>query len=236
VPELFRQIADPAPSDRGGRVSALPVSVAVHVAVLLAIVVIPLLASDVLPLVRGADIAWTPIVLPTVPPALPQPAVHRQAALPAADAPPVEPPTGIGRERMIVATEPPDTAAPGPRGVVDGTEVPGGISTVVPDAPPPPRAAAPVRVSTLLRPPVRLREVSPVYPEAARMARVEGVVIIEAIISPTGEVVDARVLRSRPLLDEAALVAVRQWRYTPSLLNGVPVPVVMTVTVNFTLR
>jgi protein TonB len=61
-------------------------------------------------------------------------------------------------------------------------------------------------------------------------------VIIEATIGPTGTVQDARILRSIPLLDAAALEAVRQWEYTPTLLNGVPVPVLMTITVNFTLR
>ena len=60
--------------------------------------------------------------------------------------------------------------------------------------------------------------------------------IIEATIGADGHVVDARVLQSIPLLDGAALDAVRQWQYTPTRLNGIPVPVVMTVTVRFTLR
>ena len=64
----------------------------------------------------------------------------------------------------------------------------------------------------------------------------QGVVIIEATIGPTGAVQDARILRSIPLLDAAALEAVRQWEYRPTLLNGVPVAVLMTITVNFTLR
>ena len=64
----------------------------------------------------------------------------------------------------------------------------------------------------------------------------QGVVIVEATIGPDGKVSDARVLRSIPLLDQAALDAVRQWVFTPTLLNGVPVPVIMTVTVNFTLQ
>ena len=70
----------------------------------------------------------------------------------------------------------------------------------------------------------------------AQQARVQGVVIIEATIGVDGSVDSARVLRSVPLLDEAALEAVRQWVYTPTLLNGVPVPVIMTVTVQFTLK
>jgi protein TonB len=92
-----------------------------------------------------------------------------------------------------------------------------------------------VRVGGNIRPPTKTRNINPVYPQIAQSARVQGVVIIEATISPTGKVVDARVLRSIPLLDQAALDAVRQWEYTPTLLNGVPVPVIMTVTVQFTL-
>jgi len=63
-------------------------------------------------------------------------------------------------------------------------------------------------------------------------ARVQGIVIVEATIGVDGRVQDARVLRSIPLLDAAAVEAVKQWEYTPTLLNGVPVPVIMTVTVN----
>jgi protein TonB len=65
---------------------------------------------------------------------------------------------------------------------------------------------------------------------------VSGIVIIEATIGKDGSVRDARVLRSVPLLDQAALDAVRQWRFTPTLLNNEPVEVIMTVTVNFTLN
>ena len=64
----------------------------------------------------------------------------------------------------------------------------------------------------------------------------QGIVIIEAIIGPDGRVTDTKVLRGIPLLDGAALDAVRQWEFTPTLLNGVPVPVILTVTVNFTLQ
>ena len=83
---------------------------------------------------------------------------------------------------------------------------------------------------------MRVKNVNPVYPSIAQSARVQGVVIIEATIGPDGRVQDTKVLRSIPLLDQAAIDAVQQWTYTPTLLNGVPVPVIMTVTVNFTLR
>ena len=73
------------------------------------------------------------------------------------------------------------------------------------------------------------------YPAEALAARIQGVVILEAVIGVDGRVNDARVLRSIPLLDQAAVDAVRQWEYTPTLLNGVPTPVIMTVTVNFSM-
>lgn len=119
-----------------------------------------------------------------------------------------------------------------PEGVVLG--IPGGL----PEAPPPPAPPpqAPVRVGGNIKPPTKMQDARPVYPPIAQSARVQGVVIIEAVIGPDGKVKDAKVLRSIPLLDQAALDAVRQWEFTPTLLNGVPVPVVMTVTVNFKLQ
>ena len=87
-----------------------------------------------------------------------------------------------------------------------------------------------------IKTPTKVKDQRPVYPAIAQSARVQGVVIIEAVIGPDGRVQDAKVLRSIPLLDAAALDAVKQWQYTPTLLNGVPVPVIMTVTVNFTLQ
>jgi TonB family protein len=91
-----------------------------------------------------------------------------------------------------------------------------------------------LRVGGQIRPPVRTKEVAPVYPPIAQSARIQGDVVIEATIDEEGKVADARVVKSVPLLDQAALDAVRQWEYQPSLLNGVPTPVVMTVTVKFT--
>ena len=113
----------------------------------------------------------------------------------------------------------------------------GGIVGGLPEAPPPPPPPAePVRVGGNISPPTKTRDVAPVYPPVAQSARVQGVVILEAIIGPDGRVTDVKVLRSVPLLDDAAITAVRQWEYTPTLLNGVPVPVIMTVTVNFALQ
>ena len=93
-----------------------------------------------------------------------------------------------------------------------------------------------MRVGGNIAAPKKLKDVPPVYPPLALQARVQGVVIIEATIGGDGAVSNARVLRSIPLLDAAALDAVRQWEFAPTLLNGVAVPVIMTVTVNFSLR
>jgi protein TonB len=92
----------------------------------------------------------------------------------------------------------------------------------------------PLRIGGHIKPPAKTKDVKPVYPAMAQAARVGGEVTIEATIGPDGKVADAKVVRSIPLLDQAALDAVRQWEYTPTLLNGVPVPVVMTVKINFT--
>jgi protein TonB len=97
-------------------------------------------------------------------------------------------------------------------------------------------AGAPLRVGGNIKEPRRQNYMPPVYPDAARAANVSGVVILEVTLDPQGSVSDARVLRSVPLLDQAALDAVRQWTYTPTLLNGAPVSVIMTVTVTFDPR
>ncbi|MGH7463439.1 MAG: energy transducer TonB, partial [Longimicrobiales bacterium] len=119
-------------------------------------------------------------------------------------------------------------------GLIGG--VAGGITGGIPEPPPPPPPVAPVRVGGNIKQPQKIKDVRPIYPPIAQSARVQGIVIIEAVIGPDGAVRDAKVLRSIPLLDQSALDAVRQWVFTPTLLNGQPVPVIMTVTVQFTLQ
>jgi protein TonB len=105
-----------------------------------------------------------------------------------------------------------------------------------PPPPPPPGGKAPVRVGGNIKPPTKTRDVRPVYPDEARSAGVQGVVILETLIDESGQVIWTQVLRSIPMLDQAAREAVQQWQFTPTLLNGEPVPVIMTVTGNFTLQ
>lgn len=117
---------------------------------------------------------------------------------------------------------------------------PGIGDPVVPPPPPPavrpapPEHQAPVPIGTL--DPARvLNRVQPVYPDLARRARIEGVVLLEAIISKTGQMQDLKIVSGHPLLVVAARDAVRQWRYIPTLLNGQPVDVITTIEVRFTL-
>lgn len=93
-----------------------------------------------------------------------------------------------------------------------------------------------LRAGGAIKPPQKVLNVTPIYPEEAKAAKIEGVVILEATIGPDGSVGDVDVLRSIPELDGAAIDAVKQWRFTPTLLNGVAVPIKVTMTVNFTLR
>jgi TonB family protein len=92
------------------------------------------------------------------------------------------------------------------------------------------------RVGNDIAPPKKIKDVPPEYPAIAQQSRVQGIVILEARVDESGKVSDVRPLRSIPLLDQAAIDAVKQWEYERPTRNGVAVPVLMTVTVNFSLR
>lgn len=109
-----------------------------------------------------------------------------------------------------------------------------GMSATVTAEPSDHAGPQPVRVGGNIRAPVKIKHVDGVLPGAARQAGVFGMVILEIIIGADGTVQNAKVLRSIPMLDQAAIDAVKQWVYEPTLLNGAPVPVIMTATVNFT--
>ena len=97
------------------------------------------------------------------------------------------------------------------------------------------RVGAPMRGRGMITPPTKVTNVPPRYPAVAMSAHIEGRVLLEAIIDKDGNVVDLTVVRSIPELDSAAVEAVSQWTFTPTLVNGVPVAVVMTVNINFSL-
>jgi TonB family protein len=129
-----------------------------------------------------------------------------------------------------------------------GAGVPGGVlgailapaqvnrGVAAPPPPPPPPPSPPQRLGGDVAQANLLSSVAPVYPVEARAARVQDYVMLQATIDKNGNVADLRVIRGHPLLNEAALAAVKQWRYRPQMLNGQPIEVITTITVNFSLQ
>jgi protein TonB len=240
---LFEDLIDSdVVAHRTQQAKTWPLSVLLHTLIAVGILIVPLLQAGVLPEPASAVKAFfvEPMSAPPPPPPPPPPA-------PARPQPRVEPrPVEVDTNTFVAPVEVPQEIRPeegldlgiegGVSGGVEGG-VPGGVVGGVvgglPDAPPPPQQA--IRVGGQIKEPKKLKDIKPVYPDIAKQARVQGVVILECTISPQGKVSDVKVLRGIPLLDQAAIDAVKQWVYTPTLLNGVPVPVIMTVTVNFKL-
>jgi protein TonB len=214
----------------------VPLSILTHAAVLIALVVIPLMATDVLPTPQSVmAFAAAP---PPPPPPLPPPPPPPTAVTPPQPVAPVNPNVAPTEAPPEIKPEPPQMTLGGVVGGVAGG-IPGGtlggvVGGIAPPPPPPP-PSAPIRVGGDIKEPRLLKKVPPIYPAIAQTAKVQGIVIIEAVIAKDGSVKDAKVIRSAALLDQAALDAVKQWKYTPTLLNGVPVEVVFTVTVTFTI-
>ena len=235
--ELFHDVTDTRPRASRAAGGTLAVSIVAHALILAAAIVVPLLATDALP-VPADDIGdFIPVAPP--PPDPPPPAVtrttseHRPTTTNAA---PVEPPDAIVEEQPRTPVVECSGCVVDPTAVDAFFESGTGTHPAVPQPPsPPPPPAKPVRLSAYEMP-RKVHDVAPIYPAIAQRASVEGVVIIEAVIAVDGSVRDARVLRSVPLLDRAALDAVKQWRYAPTRLNGVAVPVIVTVTVQFRLQ
>src|SRR6186713_2536822 len=183
------------------------------------------------------------VAAPPVPPPPPPPPAPVAAAR-KAPTPPATPPTP---GQLVAPIEAPRTieaeAASEDEGLPGGVE--GGVVGGLPEAPPPPpppapepaRPTGPVRIGGQLQAPALLHRVEPNYPSYLAQARVQGLVILEAVINDAGVVTDVKVLRSvNPLLDREAVLAVRQWRYSPLLLNGTRVPFMLTVTLSFSVQ
>ncbi len=130
----------------------------------------------------------------------------------------------------------PDSAALVPLGEPSGLgPILAGPWHAVAGPPGPPRPPVPVRVGGKVRPPRLLERVEPSYPELAARARIQGDVLLEAVLGPNGEVEEIRVLSGHALLVQAAIEAVRQWRYAPTYLNDQPVSVLLQIKVHFHL-
>lgn len=216
----------------------LPLSIATHVIVCAALVIVPFTSAELLPMPQTVDAFYADPGLPEAPPpppAAPAPAARAAAEPVSSTAAPIEAPPGI-LEESGAPPGPPSTGVEGGIGSIGGALGAGLVNIPAPPAPPPVRRQEPLRPGGLIKYPAKVHHVPPIYPRIAQDARVSGIVILEAIIGVDGRVQDVRVVRSKPLLDQAAIDAVRQWRFTPTLLNGVPVPVILTVTVNFALQ
>jgi periplasmic protein TonB len=237
--ELLRDVVNRRGSRAPRHWSVLPLSIAAHIAAAIAVFIIPLAADVELPVPSRFAHSVNIMQAHPVPPE-PQAVRTAPSVRPNPGAAPVDAPEGIAKEDPQPSgggdpSLPPGSGVGVSNGVAGGFGEPIEMKPLLP--PPPPQAkSGPYRVGEGIREPRKIVHVAPVYPEIARNARVEGVVILEAIISVRGTVENVRVLRSHALLERAAVDAVRQWRYTPTLLNGVPVPVLITITVNFTLQ
>lgn len=237
VTRMFHDIVQPSVRVGSRRALALPLSIVTHLLGVAILLIVPLMAPGVLPTPTAALMAFVSgdVALPSPRSTAPRRPAETNAPLldVYSEAGPLEAPSAIVPENSV------DSAATLVGAIEGAGRASGEIAEHLgPPVQPPslPEPAAPVRVGGQIRPPNKIKEVKPVYPAIAQAARVEGMVIIEATIGPTGSVLEAKLLRSIPLLDAAALEAVRQWEFTPTLLNGTPVTVVMTITVNFTLR
>src|SRR5215472_3048791 len=212
---------------------------------LIVLVLLPLIFTEALPTKQLMTMLTAP---PPPPPPPPPPAaapVVVKKIQTELDNGQLRTPTAIPKKvQMIKEDEPPPSA--GPAGVVGGVPggVPGGamggvlgsvmsgVNTTVPKAATPQR----VRVSQGVSQGLLLHKVQPQYPPLARQARIQGVVVLQALIGKDGNIQNLHVVSGHPMLTNAALEAVKEWKYKPYFLNGEPVEVETTINVNFTLQ
>lgn len=244
---MFEQTFVDFDRGRGTRLRTQLTSFIVQGLLLTFLILLPLIFTDALPRQQLMSILVAPPPPPPPPPppaaAAPIKPVKVETEL---DNGKLKTPTKIPDQvKMVKDEEDPSMVAGAGVGVVGGVPggVPGGqmggvLGGIISSAPAPvPKIAAPVRirVSGGVAEGKLVHRVQPVYPPLARTARIQGQVILSAIISKTGEITGLKVIQGHPMLQAAALDAVKQWRYEPYLLNGEPVEVDTTITVNFTL-
>jgi protein TonB len=231
------------------------ISFAVHVAIVSALVIVPMFFTQALDLTRTEITYLAP---PSSPYAPPPPPAAVASVTPATRRPVIRPstltmPIAIPRKVEVLhdaasETADLDAAAAGvPGGVLGG--VPGGVlggvlgamGTVAPPPPPVPAAVAavapngPLHIGGNVQSPRAISTPQPRYPMLALQARIEGDVAIDAVIDKDGNVVQERVVSGPPLLVSAAMDAVKHWKYQPTYLNGTPWPIELTINVTFSL-
>lgn len=220
--------------------ASLLVSVAIQSLFIAALIAVPLMATDDLPQPDGAS-ALRFLPPPPAAPLAPRTPPPRGATPPR--------PMPVTISSFVIPAQIPDTILPPvssetpfiEHGAENGAPaatspfVVGGLQRPSPAPAPVAAPSGPVRVGGDVREPRRTIYRAPIYPAIARQARIEGDVTLEAIIGTNGRVERLRILAAHPMLERAALDAVSQWVYDPTLLNGTPVPVVITVKVSFVL-
>ena len=224
---------------------------ALHIVILATLIIVPLFTTETIQLRNYEE---TPLVTPPAPPPPPPPAAGRAVAphitskrsnltytLGKVTAPTAIPKT-VSLDNAAAAPDLGGVEGGVPGGVPGGQlggslgGVIGGTGTSVPIPPPrQPAAKRIVRVGSHIKAPRQTYSVQPEYPPLARQAHVSGTVVVDAVLDEHGNVEGAHALSGHPLLIPAALRAVLQWKYEPTLLNGTPVAVEMEVTVHFKL-
>jgi protein TonB len=214
------------------------VSAIVQISALLVLILIPLIYTQALP----KAMLSTLLVAPPPPPPPPPPPV-KTVIKPVArliQSGKLVQPRAIPKEVAVFkeAELPPDiinnTNQNGVFGGIPGQGLMAGDGAVVP---PPPKAAAPARIKQggAVTAASIITQTHPNYPPLARQARIQGTVVLHAIIDKEGKVAQLEVISGHPLLVQAAMEAVKQWRYKPTQLNGEPVEVDTTIQVTFTM-
>lgn len=242
-PQLFQSLVLTAPGREAGHKNAtLVISIGIHSTLALALAMLPLLLSNALPNPGVLETFFaTPLEITVAPPPPPPPpggGQQRVRPVRTIETPaggfvaPVEIPTEIRPEDGFSPEIGDPNGVPG--GVPDG--VVGAIVHVPDDVTPPPPPPKVVRIGGQIAQPQPVARVEPRYPQLAIDTRVSGVVIVEAEVDTAGHVKTVKLLRGHPLLDQAALEAVKQWRYRPLLLNGEPTGFILTVTVDFRIQ
>lgn len=222
------------------------VSFLLHTGIVVALILIPMLYTNALDLTQYQKVFLAVPPPPPPPPPPPAAAPHqpkvskkqffKQSQLYT----PKEVPKAIAHVQEQEEAAPPEQAP----GVVGG--VPGGMEGGVvggvlggtgngPAPPPKPQPKGPVRVGGNVKRPELVHKVEPQYPPLARQTRVKGNVVIDCVIDKQGNVTQAKIISGHPLLVQSALAAVKQWKFKPTTLNGQPVDVAMTVTVQFNM-
>src|SRR5216683_680702 len=207
------------------------------------LILIPLIYTEALPKTLMATLLVAPPPPPPPPPPVQTQVVHVKPQVHLMDAGKLVQPKVIPKDIKIIKEDAPDVSAGMQGGVPGGVAggsmggVIGGVIGGMGGAPPPPKPAQQrIRQGGSVQAALLVNKVTPVYPPLARQTRISGTVRLHAIISKSGSIQSLEVISGHPLLVRAAMDAVQQWRYKPTLLNGEPVEVDTTIDVIFSLN